>query len=269
MDHGPAKDIRAPAEATEAVTVSVVIPTCDRPAYLAEAIGSVLAQTAPVGEIIVVDNGRTALDAEAVRSKGGSIRLVRATPLIGVAQARNIGAVLASGGVLAFLDDDDRWDPSYLEACLSALREGRCDIALGRLRDMASRRPLPGMELDFADTPELLARIHVENPGVVGSNVVISREAFFRGPGYDPYLTTGEDKAMVADLVRDGATVVRVDGAWVDFRTDTEGPRETHMRKRLRGKLRYTLKYWPIMSLSERRGALTGLLKLLVRAARG
>ena len=34
-------------------------------------------------------------------------------------------------------------------------------------------------------------------------------------------------------------------------------------------KLRYTLKYWPIMSLSERRGALTGLLNLLVRAIRG
>ena len=269
MDRGPAKDSDAPAATVDANAVSVVIPTCDRPAYVVEAIGSVLAQTTPVREIIVVDNGRASLDADAIQSMGSGIRLVRAMPLIGVAQARNIGAILASGGVLAFLDDDDRWDPFYLEACLMALRENRADIALGRLRDMASRRPLPGMELDFADVSDLLARIHVENPGVIGSNVVISRDAFFQGAGYDPYLTTGEDKAMVADLVRDGARLVRVDDAWVDFRTDTEGPRETDIRKRLRGKLRYTLKYWSIMSLSERRGALTGLLNLLVRAIRG
>lgn len=101
--------------------VSVIIPTHDRPATIDRAVASVLDQTHPAVEVIVVDDG-SRIPAR-VATKDERVRVVRQDPARGVARARNLGVVQARGAFLAFLDDDDILHPHKLATQLAYLRE--------------------------------------------------------------------------------------------------------------------------------------------------
>ena len=107
--------------------VSVVIPTRNRGALLAEAIRSVQALGGPdlELEVIVVDNGSTDDTEQVARSLG--TRYLRATKP-GAAATRNVGICAATGDYIAFLDDDDVWLPGHLRPQL-ALLDARPDLA--------------------------------------------------------------------------------------------------------------------------------------------
>ena len=103
-------------------SVSVVIPTRNRTAFLGQAIESVLSQSHAATEIIVVDDGT-----------GAAAALKDASPLIrvldnrerGPVPARNFGVARARGDVIAFLDDDDWWtDRDYLAEAAKAFANG-------------------------------------------------------------------------------------------------------------------------------------------------
>lgn len=98
--------------------VSVVIPTHNRPELLAEAIGSLLQQTRPDWEAIIVDDAST---PPAVPPHDTRIRVVRHDKGKGGAACKNTGSTLARAPVLAFLDDDDLYAPNYLERALGVL----------------------------------------------------------------------------------------------------------------------------------------------------
>jgi cellulose synthase/poly-beta-1,6-N-acetylglucosamine synthase-like glycosyltransferase len=98
-------------------TVSVVIPTCNRPRFFIEAVESVLAQTRPPDEVVVVDDGAAGVATEALRTVTwpGSVAVtVLPGPCRGPAAARNTGIRAAAGDLVAFLDDDDVWHPRKL-----------------------------------------------------------------------------------------------------------------------------------------------------------
>lgn len=88
--------------------VSCVIPVFNGERYLAAAVASVLSQTHPVSEIIVVDDGSTDATrrvAEALSSRVAYLFQQNAGP----SSARNAGVSRASGDLVAFLDADDLW----------------------------------------------------------------------------------------------------------------------------------------------------------------
>ena len=103
------------------MTVSVVIPTYNRREQVARAIDSVLAQTVPVEEIIVVDDGSRDGTGEAIRSRYGSLVRLFVQENGGAATARNRALCEAKGGWIAFLDSDDVWLPAKIERQLLAL----------------------------------------------------------------------------------------------------------------------------------------------------
>ncbi len=97
---------------TEPLSVSVVIPCYNRSGLLVESVASVQGQSYPVHEIIVVDDGSTEDIAAALSPFDGGdtpVRLVRHDVSRGANAARNTGARLASGCLLAFQDSDDLW----------------------------------------------------------------------------------------------------------------------------------------------------------------
>jgi len=103
--------------------VSVIIPTCDRPAFLPGAITSVLEQTFQDFEIIVVDDSRRRQIIEGASEVSRAlsafddlrIRLIVHEKNRGGSAARNTGIRNSRGRYIAFLDDDDEWLPEKLE----------------------------------------------------------------------------------------------------------------------------------------------------------
>jgi glycosyltransferase involved in cell wall biosynthesis len=102
--------------------VSVIIPTRNRPSLLREAIASVLGQTRPVEQIIVVDDASDAPDwLPDIQGLAPSIEIVRQPRHGGVSAARNAGLDRARGKYLVFLDDDDLLEPHMVERGVSVL----------------------------------------------------------------------------------------------------------------------------------------------------
>ena len=105
--------------------VSVIIPAYNAEKYIKGTIISVLNQTYPCFEIIVVDDASSDNTAEVVLSiKDERIRLLRHKENMGPGGARNTGIEVAQGKWFAELDADDQWLPTRLEKLLSIAESG-------------------------------------------------------------------------------------------------------------------------------------------------
>src|SRR5687767_12506309 len=87
-------------------TVSVVVPTYNRAELLQRTVQSILAQTVPALEVVVVDDGSTDHTPDACAGFGGSIRYLRQENQ-GLSMARNKGIEASRGDWIAFCDSDD------------------------------------------------------------------------------------------------------------------------------------------------------------------
>jgi GT2 family glycosyltransferase len=103
-------------------SVSVIIPTYNRAAFLPKAVHSVLAQSHVPAEVIVVDDGSTDETETVCRTFPAPVRYLRQRNS-GQAAARNLGLSEARSDWVAFLDSDDIWNPTKLAVQLAALRE--------------------------------------------------------------------------------------------------------------------------------------------------
>jgi len=113
--------------------ISVVIPVYNGAEFIASAIRSVLRQTLPASEIIVVDDGSADGSADVASKFGAPVKELR-RPHQGGAAALNAGLAEASGDLLAFLDADDLWseDKLALQSAVIGLDDS-CDAVFGRV----------------------------------------------------------------------------------------------------------------------------------------
>ena len=102
--------------------VSVVIPTYNRVPYLGRAITSVLKQSYPVNEIIVIDNDSTDQTLSFIKKKFTSIRVIIEKKR-GVSFARNLGIKNCKYNWIDFLDSDDEWITDKIEKQFVLLKE--------------------------------------------------------------------------------------------------------------------------------------------------
>ena len=111
--------------------VSVIMPAFNAEWYLEEAIRSVMAQTYPHWELLVLDDAstdNTARIAARLARTDARIRLLQNAENVGVAATRNRGLSLCRGDYVAFLDSDDRWHPQKLERQLARLARTGAEI---------------------------------------------------------------------------------------------------------------------------------------------
>jgi len=104
--------------------VSVVVPTYNRASLLVDAVRSILSQTVPPREVLVVDDGSTDDTAAVCATFPAPVRHIR-QPNAGVSAARNRGIAEACGDWIALADADDVWLPTKLEVQLAAVEAAR------------------------------------------------------------------------------------------------------------------------------------------------
>jgi glycosyltransferase involved in cell wall biosynthesis len=107
---------------TSSLTFTVLIPAFNSADTVGAAIESVLAQTQPAHEILVIDDGSEDATAAIAETHRPLVRVLR-KPNGGTASARNLGIAEATGEVVAFLDADDVYRPTHLEEIDTRLRE--------------------------------------------------------------------------------------------------------------------------------------------------
>jgi len=109
------------AEQRPSPKVSVVVPAYNTGAFLREALDSILAQTHPAHEILVVDDGSTDDTAAICHSYGPAIRYIHQHNQ-GISAARNAGIRAAAGDWIALLDSDDIALPNRLQRAVDAIQ---------------------------------------------------------------------------------------------------------------------------------------------------
>lgn len=123
---------------SEACKVSVIMPTYNRGGMIGTAIESVLAQTHPSWELLIVDDGSSDNTFDVVGSFAADsrIRIFRQHHR-GVSAARNTGLANAEGDWIFYLDSDNRWAPDFLRSMVVYLKHvgRRCGYSAIAVQD--------------------------------------------------------------------------------------------------------------------------------------
>ena len=175
--------------------ISVIIPTYNRAEWLEEAVTSVLRQTLPPAEVVIVDDGSTdrtgSVVARLVRESSLPIRSLHQDNR-GAAAARNTGIRAARGDVLCFLDSDDRFAPEKIACQYAGLQSSACLIS--HTRELWFRRGLPLNQKKKHQPPaEEIFRASLAMCVVGMSTVMARREIFARYGLFDESLPCCED----------------------------------------------------------------------------
>lgn len=176
--------------------VTVVLPTYNRADLLPRAIESVLAQTAIERcDVVVVDDGSTdATPAAAARYAERIIYIRR--PNGGLAVARNTAIRAHPNEFVAFLDDDDLWEPEKIQRQLAALQHWpKAALVAGRTVDCypdgrQTLHPIPPVPLD---RPADFAQRMIEGTFLPPSSVMVRGRALFAAGLFHPRLRWAED----------------------------------------------------------------------------
>ena len=207
--------------------VVAIVPVHGAAPYLGAALDALLSQSAPLDQIVVVDDGSPeplVLDAR----HAGRCTLVRREDRGGPAAAREAGLAASEADLVAFADADDRWLPGKLAAQLEALAaHPEAALCFGRAVIVGPDGTPTGEAWE-----ELPAGVH--EPGALGpllyernpipaSSVVMRRDALVAAGGFAAPAALGSDWDLWLRLLRRGERFVYEPRAAIEYRRHAGG----------------------------------------------
>lgn len=219
--------------------ISVIIPTYNRAHLIGDTLKSLLNQTFPADEIILVDDGSTDDTSNAAHAafeqwKGGHVKSIMVPEFKvirqdneGPAKARNTGFAASHGEFIHFFDSDDLAAPNKHEVQLTALQQTGADISYG-----------PWMKGCFSEgkfTPEShvlqqgglpdgdLIKILLTQWSIVPHACLFRRSIIEKVGGFPEHLFVAEDQMLFLNCLLAGARVVHSPGTLELYRTDDSG----------------------------------------------
>lgn len=205
--------------------ISVVIPAYNRVELLPITLRSLLRQSVPAHEILVVDDGSTDGTAEVAARFGAPVRVIRQENA-GPAAARNRGYHESTGEFIHFFDSDDLALKNKHEVQLNTLQRSGADIALGPWvkgsicemgfeaeNQVLQQNGLPGNDL---------VKSLLTSWSVIPHACLFRREIINDVGGFPEDLFVGEDQLMFLRCLLSGARVVHSPGTLTLYRTNNE-----------------------------------------------
>lgn len=249
-------------EQSESLTISVVVPVYNGEATIGSAIEHLLCQSLSPAEIIVVDDGSTDETANILRSFGSRIKVLSKTNG-GPASARNEGARIANGGLIAFTDSDCFPSEDWLKELVKAFHSLEVGGAGGTVRNAGSG--FIGQHVDLHGWMNPACGSDGKVLYLVTANACFRRDALLKANLFDERFRKpgGEDTEISVRLRSMGYEFAYVKTAAVWHRH-----RQTlrHQLKAIanHGEGQYLLeRLWPELALKTNRG------KEIVRTAAG
>ncbi len=204
-------------------SISILLPTRDRPEFLLEALQSARQQTHPELELILIRDGGAAL-SDAVRAVLDGfefpVTLVEHdSEAEGAARSRNHGVERARGDAIAFLDDDDLWEPRHTAALAQAFDvDPAADVLYSDARVVKEETgQVRRIARDFDGG-------HFTRDGFIPPSSMAARRGVFERFGrFDSEFTYSEDWEWLIRVHRGGGKLKRVRGETVTIRIHPGG----------------------------------------------
>jgi glycosyltransferase involved in cell wall biosynthesis len=181
--------------------VTVVMPVYNAARYIDRALDSVLCQSFPADEIIVVDDGSHDGTPEMVAKLAPKVTLVRQANG-GPSMARNAGIAVASGELIGFLDADDWWADNKLELQVASFQDS-ADVILSYSGMYIVEENLVIRQKKPPASSQLWPGMRFANP-IAPSTVMVRRDALLQVAGFAEDLWVGEDWDLWVRLYKIG-----------------------------------------------------------------
>lgn len=197
----------------DATTVSVVIPSRDRPQLVGGAVRSALQQSLPGVEVVVVVDGPDPETEDVLRRIDDPRLRYEVLPApSGAAAARNAGVECARGEWIAFLDDDDEWLPEKLALQYETATRS------------SYRRPIVACRvLARSETREFVWPRRFPEPGEPIGDYLFCRRSLFFGEGLVPTNTLFTPRALLREVPFDDGLQDHEDIDWLLRVCDLDG----------------------------------------------
>jgi glycosyltransferase involved in cell wall biosynthesis len=210
-------------------SVSAVIALYNGRNHIIEAIESVLAQTFPVTEIIIVDDGSSddsvSIIQDYISAKGISESFVNLVlqENSGQGSARNVGANLARSRLIGFLDQDDSWTPTHIETLVEAMHQ---NPSLGWVYTDFNEIDVHGREIrrsclatkNYVVPDKSLEALLEKDLMMLPSSSIIRRSAFIKVGGFDSQFRGYEDDDLFVRLFMAGWDFIYIADSLVNYR---------------------------------------------------
>jgi len=187
--------------------VSVIITKHNRPlCYLERAVRSVLSQTYPLVELLIVESSEHIDDThrciDSITGSHNKSIIIWSKGASGPV-ARNIGALASNGTFLAFLDDDDEWRPDKLEKQMTCFDDG-CSIIYSNYELIDEK----GKKRYFFENAPISNDLNIR---ILGENVIgctsmplISKESFLSVRGFDESFRANQEWDLWIRMLQTG-----------------------------------------------------------------
>nr|WP_294850386.1 glycosyltransferase family A protein [uncultured Sphingomonas sp.] len=212
------------AHASDPIRFSVVIALHDKRAYVADAVRSIVAQTVPAIEIIVVDDGSADGGADVVAAMDCPNLILIRQSCAGPGPARNRAMSEANGNYIAFLDADDLWRADHLE-----MLERTAQVFPGAVLVATDFIPFSGKPPSLIPTSQAGAsprqydffRETVDGDRIWVGDAAVRREAAIECGGFGNFIP-GEDRWLWQSLALHGQFAV-IDAQTAFYRRSVGG----------------------------------------------
>lgn len=197
--------------------VSVIMPCYNMASYVSDSIKSVIAQTYPHWELLIVDDASTDETVNIIKSYAQAdsrIKFAIKKQNSGISDTRNQCIQMAQGQFLAFLDADDIWHPEKLEKQLSFMLAKNIGFTYSTYDWIDEDGKI--MNKFINTIGNLDYKTYLRNT-IIGCSTVMVNKAI-TGDVFVPKFRTSEDTATWLDILRKGLMAYAIDESLVSYR---------------------------------------------------